>query len=87
MYDLISVGNISIDLFYKGKNFTRNKERFQLAIGGKYYADYFYEDIGGGGVNVASGVAKLGLRTAVFGKVGNNPFKEVIFKKLTDKTL
>ncbi len=85
MYDLISVGNISIDLYYKGKSFTRNKERFQLAIGGKYYADYFHEDIGGGGVNVASGVAKLGLRTAVFGKVGNNPFKDVIFKKLADK--
>lgn len=85
MYDLICVGNISIDLYYKGKSFTRNKDRFQLAIGGKYYADYFHEDIGGGGVNVASGVAKLGLRTAVFGKVGNNSFKDVIFKKLADK--
>src|SRR3989338_4583433 len=85
MYDLISVGNISIDLYYKGKNFTSNSGRYQLAIGGKYYADYFHEDIGGGGVNVASGVAKLGLRTTVFGKVGNNSFKDVIFKKLTDK--
>jgi sugar/nucleoside kinase (ribokinase family) len=85
MYDLISVGNISIDLYYKGKSFTRNKERFQLAIGGKYYADYFHEGIGGGGVNVACGVTKLGLRTAVFGKVGNNSFKEVILKKLADK--
>jgi len=87
MYDLISVGNISIDLYYKGKSLTRNKDRFQLAIGGKYYADYFHEDIGGGGVNVASGVAKLGLRTAVFGKIGNNPFRDVIFKKLTDKKI
>jgi sugar/nucleoside kinase (ribokinase family) len=85
MYDLISVGNISIDLYYKGKTLTNNTERFQLAIGGKYYADYFHEDIGGGGVNVATGVTKLGLRTAIFGKVGNNPFKDVIFKKLTDK--
>lgn len=85
MYDLICVGNISIDLYYKGKSFTRNKERFQLAIGGKYYADYFHEGIGGGGANVAAGVAKLGLRTAVFGKVGNNPFKDVIFKELADK--
>jgi len=85
MYDLISVGNISIDLYYKGKTLTNNTERFQLAIGGKYYADYFHEDIGGGGVNVAAGVAKLGLRPAIFGKVGNNPFKDVIFKKLTDK--
>jgi len=87
MYDLISVGNISIDLYYKGKSFTRNKERFQLAIGGKYYADYFHEDIGGGGVNVAAGVAKLGLRATIFGKVGNNPFKDIIFKKLTDKKI
>ena len=85
MYDLICVGNISIDLYYKGKTLTNNSERFQLAIGGKYYADYFHEDIGGGGVNVAAGVAKLGLRTTVFGKVGNNPFKDVIFKKLADK--
>lgn len=85
MYDLISVGNISSDLYFKGKSFTKNKDRYQLAIGGKYYADYFHEDIGGGGVNVAAGVAKHGLRTAVFGKVGNNPFKDVILKKLTDK--
>ena len=85
MYDLISVGSISIDLYFGGKSLTRNKERFQLAIGGKYYGDYFHEDIGGGGCNVAVGVTKLGLRSAVFGKVGNNAFREVILKKLTDK--
>ena len=87
MYDLICVGNISIDLYYKGKSFTQKNGRFQLAIGGKYYADYFHEDIGGGGVNVAAGVAKFSLRTAIFGKIGNNPFKEVILKKLTDKKI
>ena len=62
MYDLISVGNISIDLYFKGSTFTKDKDRFHLAIGGKYYSDFFHEDIGGGGVNVAVGVAKLGLR-------------------------
>ena len=87
MYDLISVGSISIDLYFGGKSLTRNKERFQLAIGGKYYGDYFHEDIGGGGCNVAVGVTKLGLRTAVFGKIGNNAFREVILKKLTDKNV
>jgi sugar/nucleoside kinase (ribokinase family) len=85
MYDLISVGNISVDLYFQGKTITRDSERFKLAIGGKYYSDYFHEDIGGGGCNVAAGVAKLGLRCAVFGKVGNNPFKDVILKKLADK--
>ena len=87
MYDLISVGNICIDLYFKGNTLTNNKERFQLAIGGKYYTDFFHEDIGGGGVNVASGVARLGLRPAIFGKIGNNSFKDVILKKLTDKKI
>ncbi|MFZ6034886.1 MAG: carbohydrate kinase family protein [Patescibacteria group bacterium] len=87
MYDLISIGNISIDLYFKGKNVTRDSERFKLAIGGKYYTEYFHEDIGGGGVNVAAGVARLGLRPAIFGKIGNNPFKDMILKKLTDKRI
>lgn len=85
MYDLISVGNISIDLYFQGKTLTKDDSRFKLAIGGKYYTEYFHEDIGGGGCNVAVGVAKLGLRPAIFGKVGNNAFKDMILKKLTDK--
>lgn len=85
MYDLICVGSISVDLYFDAKNFTKKDNRFQLAIGGKYYSDFFYEDIGGGGVNVAVGVAKLGLKPALFGKIGNNAFKEMILKKLADK--
>ena len=87
MYDLISVGNIAIDLYYKGKTLTNKDGRFQLAIGGKYHADYFHEDIGGGGCNVAVGVAKHGLKTAVFARVGNNPFKETIINKLKQKNV
>ncbi len=87
MYDLISVGNISIDLYYKGKTLTNKDGRFQLAIGGKYHADYFHEDIGGGGCNVAVGVAKHGLKTAVFARIGNNNFKETILNKLKQKNV
>lgn len=87
MYDLISVGNICIDLYYKGKSFTKNNGRFQLAIGGKYHADYFHEDIGGGGCNVAVGVAKHGLKTAVFARIGNNNFKQTILEKLKQKNV
>ena len=39
MYDLICVGNIAIDLYYRGKTLTNKDGRFQLAIGGKYHAD------------------------------------------------
>ena len=87
MYDLISVGNIAIDLYYKGNALTNKDGRFQLAIGGKYHADYFHEDIGGGGCNVAVGVAKHGLKTALFARIGNNNFKQTILKKLQEKNV
>jgi len=85
MYDLISVGGISVDLYYKGQSLTHDKDRFTLAIGGKYMTDSFEEKLGGGGCNVAVGVANHGLSVAVFGKVGNNPFKETILKRLGEK--
>lgn len=85
MYDLISFGDITIDLFFKGKSLTREKDRFHLAIGGKYQADSFFESLGGGGANVAAGVASFGFKTAVCGRVGNNPFKHMILQKLLSK--
>ena len=87
MYDLICVGNIAIDLYYKGKTLTNKDGRFQLAIGGKYHVDHFYENIGGGGYNVAVGVSKHGLKTAVFARIGNNNFKETILNKLKQKNV
>lgn len=82
MHDLVSIGNISIDLFYKGETFTFKDGRFQLAIGGKYLADHFYTGIGGGGANVAVGASRKGLKTAVYGTIGDNPFRHILFEKL-----
>lgn len=84
MLDLISLGTVTIDLYYKGESLTEHDGRFELAIGGKYFADHFYEGLGGGGTNVAIGVTKNGLQAGLMAKIGNNPFKEVICKKLTD---
>lgn len=81
-FDLISIGSISIDLYFKGSSFTLKNNRYYLALGGKYFADSFYEGIGGGGANVAIGVRKHNLKTAVCGKIGENVFKPIIFKKL-----
>jgi len=82
MYDLISVGTISVDLYFKGENFTFKDNRFALAVGGKYVANQFDLKIGGGGANVAIGVAHHGFKTAVIGKIGNNPFKKIILDYL-----
>lgn len=84
MYDLITVGNITIDLYFKGTSLTQKDDRFYLARG-KYVVDYFYESLGGGGANVAIGASYFGLNTAVLGKVGENVFKQIIIQKLVKK--
>jgi len=82
MYDLVSIGSISVDLFFKGNSLTYKDDRFQLAVGGKYLASHFFTSIGGGGANVAIGVRRLGLKSAVMGVIGNNPFKKIILDRL-----
>lgn len=84
MYDLISIGNISIDLFFQGDTLTHTGNRFNLALGGKYLVDHFYQTLGGGGANVAIGVTKQGLKSAIIGVIGNNQFKYIILKHLDD---
>jgi sugar/nucleoside kinase (ribokinase family) len=84
MFDLIAIGNISFDLYFQGETLTHKRNRFSLAIGGKYNADYFYESLGGGGANVAIGAARHGLKSAILGKIGNNQFKKMILAHLDE---
>lgn len=84
MFDLISIGNISVDLYFQGESLTYSGNRFNLAIGGKYLADYFYETLGGGGANVSIGVRHHNLKTAIIGVIGNNQFKKIILKHLEE---
>lgn len=84
MYDLISIGTTSIDLFFSGESLTHSADRFEFAIGGKYFAEHFHESLGGGATNVAIGATKQGLKTVLLAKIGNNPFKKVIVNKLEE---
>ncbi len=82
MLDILSIGTVTMDLYYKGDSLTHTDERFELAVGGKYFVDHFYEGLGGGGANVAIGIVKNGLTCGLAAKIGNNPFKKIICEKL-----
>ncbi len=71
-------------MYYKGASLTKHEGRFALAIGGKYMVDHFSMGIGGGAANVAIGVQKHGLQTAILGKIGNNQFKSLIHHHLKE---
>lgn len=87
MYQLIAIGDITIDQYFQGESFTLDKDRFSLALGGKYYSDFFHLSLGGSGANIAIHGAQLGLDTAVVAKVGETTFKNIIVQNLIKKTV
>lgn len=84
MFDLITLGNATIDLYFQGKTLTYKNNRFQLAVGGKYVVDHFQQTVGGGALNVAIGVSKSGLTTSLISIVGEHIFKEKIISTLKE---
>jgi sulfofructose kinase len=82
MYDLISIGNISSDIYFNADSLTKKDNRLFLAIGGKYQVSDFELHVGGGGANIAIGATRHGLRSAVVGMIGNNAFRKSILARL-----
>lgn len=87
MYDLVTIGDIVLDLFFQGKSLTTDKDRFSLSIGGKYLADSFYQGVGGGAANVAIDAIAHDLDVAVCGLVGENSLKQLIIQHLVKKNV
>lgn len=87
MYQLVSVGDITMDMYFQGETLTQEDGRFSLAIGGKYYAEMFHSGLGGSAANVSIHGAKLGLNSAAVATVGETSFKNVIVQTLIKKSV
>lgn len=87
MYDLLTVGDVTIDLYFKGKDLTMKDGRFNLAVGGKYQPDEFYEGLGGDAANVSIGASSFGLNCVILAKLGENVFKQIVLQKLVNKRI
>ena len=85
MYDVITIGTATRDIFFgthdvkrlkdarhlKSLGFVRG-EAVCLPLGGKTEADEFYATTGGGAVNAAVTFARQGFKTAALVKIGND---------------
>lgn len=79
MYDIITIGSATKDVFLVSKQFkTIRSEAFVggvgecVSLGSKIEVDQFVETTGGGGTNTAATFAKLGFETAVVTRVGDD---------------
>lgn len=80
--DITSIGSATIDLFFQVGKFTLVDKRISLAIGGKYRSENFTESLGGGGLNTAVGLKRLGLKSAYAGELSESWLGKEIIERL-----
>ena len=89
MYDIITFGSATRDVFIKSKKFkTLRRKEFITGqglcfnLGSKVYLDELFFATGGGGTNTAATFTKQGLKTTYVGRVGHDPGGRAIKEEL-----
>ncbi len=91
MYDIISVGDATIDTFIKINDAhvscTINKEKCELCVayGDKVAVEWVQHMVAGNAANNAVGSARLGMKTALFMNVGSDDSGFKIKKKMVEE--
>lgn len=91
MFDIVTFGSATRDLFIKSKEFKTLKSKEFITgqglcfnLGSKIRIDDLFFATGGGGTNTAATFNKQGFKTAYVGRVGNDPGGKVILEELDD---
>jgi len=84
MYDIITVGSATVDVFVEtgSKLFKGKRDFVKVAFGSKILVDKFISDTGGGGTNTAVSLSRLGFKVAYLGKMGKGLNSQRILKQL-----
>lgn len=82
MSSVLSIGSLTLDLFFQDKSLTIKKKRFHLALGGKYVVESFRQGVGGGGGNVAVGLSRADIKTALWAQIGKGGVSKLILDRL-----
>ena len=82
--DILTIGDSCIDVTMHiadaNEISTLNADEPQICFvhGSKIPVDQFYSSMGGNSVNVATGCSRMGLKTAVYTEIGNDPNGQII---------
>ncbi len=76
-YDIITIGDCCVDLILSGGSVVPEFGQKEKIV------DNYFLEMGGSCTIFACQAAKLGLRTAVIGKVGADPFGDLIHQRLS----
>jgi len=90
-YDVVAIGDALVDIFLRFHSVTgdmRDEEKtceVCIKLGAKIPVDHSAISIGGDACNVAVGIARLGLQSALMAEIGSDDFAEKIKKELNNE--
>lgn len=83
MFDIISIGSATFDVFIKSSKFPLDK----MMVGEKIEAEEMLYSSGGGGSNVAVGLKRLGLNSTCIARFGDDLFGQYVLEELKKENL
>jgi len=72
MFNIVTIGGATQDIFLISNSFKVRGDNLLINWGEKFLVDKMVVGVGGGAANSAVGFARLGLKTAFWGKVGQD---------------
>lgn len=87
MFDIITVGGITQDIFLRSKKYRVKDGQLSFVWGEKFVVDDMVLSSGGGGANAAVAFSRLGFKTALWARVGDDFFGQLIKKQLTKEKI
>jgi len=87
MFDVVTIGGAVQDLFFISPDYQVSDDKLTFTWGEKFVVDDLVQDVGGGACNSAVGFARLGLNTALWARVADDPAGDFVLRRLKDEKI
>ncbi len=82
MFDIVTIGGAVQDLFFISPDYELQNDDLVFTWGEKFVVDNLAVDVGGGACNSTVGFSRLGLKTALWARVGDDPAGDFVLRRL-----
>ncbi len=87
MFDIITIGGAVQDLFFISPDYEVRDADLIFTWGEKFVVDELFVDVGGGSCNSAVGFSRLGLKTALWARVADDPAGDFVLRRLKSEKI
>jgi len=84
-FDIVTIGGAVQDLFFISPDYQVRDDKLTFTWGEKFVVEDLFLDVGGGACNSAVGFSRLGLSTALWCRVADDPAGDFVLRRLKDE--